>query len=86
MFDEQGMITGLVGIGHDITERKHAEDEIRQKVEELAKSNNELTRFNRLAIGREMRMIEIKKQCNYLAGQLGIEQPYPLAFLKDNNI
>jgi len=86
LFDEQGMITGLVGIGHDITERKHAEDEIRQKVEELAKSNNELTRFNRLAIGREMRMIEIKKQCNYLAGQLGIEQPYPLAFLKDNKI
>lgn len=84
LFDEQGTVTGLVGIGHDITERKRVEEEIRQKAEELAISNEELSRFNRLAIGREMRMLEIKKYCNLLASQLGIEQPYPLAFLKEN--
>ena len=84
LFDDAGKVTGLVGIGHDITVRKRVEEEIRQKVEELAISNEELSRFNRLAIGREMRMLEIKKYCNLLASQLGVQQPYPLAFLKAN--
>ena len=65
--DEMGKVTGLVGIGHDITNRKIAEEQIQQKVKELAMSNDELTRFNRLAIGREMRMIELKQHCNLLA-------------------
>jgi len=82
--DESGRITHFLATKEDITNRKLAEEEIRQKVEELAISNEELTRFNRLAIGREMRMIEIKKYCNFLAGKLNIEQPYPLAFLNEN--
>ena len=79
--DEMGAVTGLVGIGHDITNRKIAEEQIKQKVKELALSNDELTRFNRLAIGREMRMIELKQHCNRLASQLGIPPPYNLDFL-----
>jgi len=82
--DEQGSITGLVGIGHDITSRKHSEEQIKLKVKELAASNEELTRFNRLAIGREMRMIELKQHCNRLATQLGIAAPYNLDFLKQD--
>jgi two-component system, cell cycle sensor histidine kinase and response regulator CckA len=82
--DETGRITHFLATKEDITSRKRTEEEIRQKVEELAISNDELSRFNRLAIGREMRMIEIKKYCNNLAVRLGIEEPYPLAFLKDN--
>ena len=84
LFNEQGVVAGLVGIGHDITARKHIEAEIRKKIEELAISNEELSRFNRLAIGREMRMIEIKKYCNLLAAKLGMALPYPLSFLQDN--
>jgi PAS domain S-box-containing protein len=80
--DELGVVTGLVGINHDITNRKIAEEQIKQKVKELALSNDELTRFNRLAIGREMRMIELKQHCNRLASQLGIPLPYNLDFLK----
>ena len=80
--DEMGKVTGLVGIGHDITNRKIAEEQIQQKVKELAMSNDELTRFNRLAIGREMRMIELKQHCNLLASKLGIPLPYNLDFLK----
>ncbi len=80
--DEYGVVTGLVGIGHDITNRKNAEEQIKQKIKELASSNEELTRFNRLAIGREMRMIELKQHCNRLAMQLGIPLPYNLDFLK----
>jgi len=82
--DEHGTVTGLVGIGHDITSRKHSEEQIRLKVKELAASNEELTRFNRLAIGREMRMIELKQHCNRLATQLGIAAPYNLDFLKQD--
>ncbi len=82
--DEQGNVTGLVAIGHDITSRKHSEEQIRLKVKELAASNEELTRFNRLAIGREMRMIELKQHCNRLAGQLGLAAPYNLDFLKQD--
>ncbi len=80
--DEMGVVTGLVGIGHDITNRIIAEEQIKQKVKELALSNDELSRFNRLAIGREMRMIELKQHCNRLAAQLGIPPPYNLDFLK----
>lgn len=79
--DETGCISHFLATKEDITSRKHTEEEIRQKVEELAISNEELSRFNRLAIGREMRMIEIKKHCNELASRLGIARPYPLAFL-----
>lgn len=82
--DENGAVTGLVGIGHDITNRKQSEEQIRLKVKELAASNEELTRFNRLAIGREMRMIELKQHCNRLATQLGIAPPYNLDFLKQD--
>lgn len=82
--DEKGIITGLVGIGHDITIQRQAEEQIKQKVKELAMSNEELTRFNRLAIGREMRMIELKQHCNRLAEQLGIPAPYNLDFLNQD--
>ena len=82
--DEAGHIIGLVGIGHDITKQRQTEEEIRQKVKELALSNDELTRFNRLAIGREMRMIELKQHCNRLSKQLGLAEPYNLDFLKQD--
>jgi len=84
--DESGRITHFLATKENITNRKRAEEEIRQKAEELAITNAELSRFNRLAIGREMRMIEIKKYCNLLAGRLNIEQPYPLAFLNDGQM
>ena len=83
IFDEDGIITGVIGISFDISERKNIEEAMLEKIEELASSNEELKRINRLTIGREMRMIELKKHCNQLANQLGIKQPYPLAFLNE---
>ena len=47
---------GLVGTLVDVSDRK--------KVEEIE-------RFNRLALGREQRIIELKRQVNALAGELG---------------
>lgn len=54
---------------HDITERKKAEDEIRAKTRELED-------FNEAATGREIRMIELKKEINRLSVELGRKVPY----------
>ena len=43
----------------NITERKHSEQALRE-------SNEELTAFNRVAVGRELRMIELKQEINGL--------------------
>ena len=55
-----------------------AEDALRQHSESLERSNLELERFNRLAVGRELRMIELKRQINDLCAQLGQPAPYVL--------
>jgi DNA-binding response OmpR family regulator len=68
----------LVGTTQDITERQAAEEALRQQTESLERSNAELERFNRLAVGRELRMIELKRQINDLCAQLGQPAPYVL--------
>lgn len=57
--------------------------ELRQTVVELQERNNELERFNRVTVGRELDMISLKQQINALFRQLGREPPYPLSFLDD---
>jgi PAS domain S-box-containing protein len=76
--DEHGMATRMIGIVEDITTRKHAEEEIKTKVAELE-------RFNRLSVGREMRMIELKQKINDLSAQLKLPHPYALDYLKSTN-
>lgn len=52
-------------------------------VAELECSNADLARFNRLAVGRELRMIELKRQVNDLSEQLGKEPPYDVSFAEE---
>ncbi len=52
------------GFARDITERKQAEADLRQRHEEL-------TRFNEVMVGRELRMIELKEEVNALCQQQG---------------
>ena len=85
LLDVNGIITGISDISYDISERRNAEEAMIRKMDELAASNEELSRINRLTIGREMRMIELKQQCNDLAAKLGIDQPYPLTFINDSD-
>jgi PAS domain S-box-containing protein len=72
----------------DITERRLAEAELKkhrehltelveQRTAELRKTNAELTRFNEVMVGRELRMIELKQQINALSAKLGQPSPYP---------
>ena len=69
--DSDGKATEMTGVHLDITERRHMEDEVRRNLEEL-----EL--FNKLAIGREIKMIQIKQEINELRGQLGQSEKYEI--------
>jgi PAS domain S-box-containing protein len=71
-------ILGLLGAVQDVTERKRTEDALRQHSEILERSNLELERFNRLVVGRELRMVELKRQINDLCVQSGQPAPYVL--------
>ena len=77
LFAEEGVVRIY---GRDITERRHAEDEIRQRHEELRVANEELASFNRVAVGRELRMVELKKQVNELYAKAGLPSRYDLDF------
>ena len=68
-------------ICRDISERLQAEKVLRRQTEELTRRNEELERFNRATVGRELKMIELKQQVNALARELGREPPHPLDFL-----
>ena len=57
--DETGKVIGIFAAARDITERKNAEKKVHEKVEELEK-------FYKMAIGRELRMIELKKEIEKL--------------------
>jgi PAS domain S-box-containing protein len=64
----------------DITDRKKTEEALRQSYAELSSYAEEVTRFNRVAVGRELRMIELKKEINDLCLQNGQPPRYSLDF------
>lgn len=66
ILDSNGNITGFLAIQRDITERKKAEDELGKLNERLRVQIAELERFNRLTVGRELKMIELKKRLREL--------------------
>jgi hypothetical protein len=74
-------IERVLSITTDISTRKAADEALLRQSEELASRNAELERFNRAMVGRELDMIELKRQVNALSVQLGREPPFPLAFL-----
>ncbi len=69
--DSDGKATEMTGVHLDITERRHMEDELRQKVDELQ-------RFSKVAFGREKKMIQLKQEINELMIQLGKVEKYKI--------
>ena len=68
-----------IAMAADITARKQAEEQVQRKVEELRISNEELARFNRAMVDRELRMIELKKEVNEVCRQSGQSPRYTLS-------
>jgi polar amino acid transport system substrate-binding protein len=69
--DKTGAIIGVAIFAQDITERKHMEDEMKRNVEELEQ-------FSKLAIGREIKMIQLKEEINELLDQSGQGEKYEI--------
>ncbi|MFH1684053.1 MAG: PAS domain-containing protein [Candidatus Margulisiibacteriota bacterium] len=67
--NDKGEVERVIGIMLNITERKQAEEKLREKVAELEE-------FHNLAVGRELKMIEMEKEVNALLKELGREQKY----------
>jgi len=60
-----------IGLFRDNSERKAAEEELKKRTDELEK-------FNRLAVGRELKMIKLKKEINTLLEESGKEPEYKI--------
>ncbi len=67
--DTQGRVAGVFAAARDITNRRTMEDELKKKTKELEAKVDELERFNRLTVGRELRMMELKKRIKELEGE-----------------
>ena len=60
----------------EIIARNRAEQQLKEQAQELEK-------FNRLAVGREQRVIELKGRVNELSQELGREAPYDVSFAEE---
>lgn len=69
MVDGHGANSGAVVVFRDITEQRRNQEELQQRMAELE-------RFNRLTMGREERMIQLKREINALLQALGREKKY----------
>ena len=75
--DTSGKVHYYEGTVEDVTQRKRAEEQLQRSSKELRARNEDLERFNKAAVGRELRMIELKKKINELCIKLGQPAPYP---------
>ena len=63
------MLEGIASHIETAMRRKQAEEDLQIKMDELM-------RFHHLTVGRELKMIELKKEINTLLKQLGMEEKY----------
>ena len=71
IYDAAGQVAGAIESLRDTTESKHMEEALRRNVEELE-------RFNKLAFGREKKMIQLKEEINELLCQLNQDKRYKI--------
>lgn len=77
--DEKEKKMKSVIIATDITELKNAQQRIKESENELKMKVDDLEKFYEMAIGRELRMKELKKEIKRLNRQLGIHEEINIA-------
>ena len=60
----------------DVTDRHTAAEALRDQAERLQEQNTDLARFNRAAVDRELRMVELKREVDDLLAMLGMPARY----------
>ena len=61
----------------DLTETTAAKSSLRQEAEELRRRKEELTRFDLITAGQELRVVKLQQEANTLSERLGLPPPYP---------
>ena len=64
--DDEDKVIGLVSFHRDIRERVKVEKEIEESKNRALEKVAELEQYQQLTVGRELRMIELKKEIEYL--------------------
>lgn len=70
-FDESNGLQQIIVTFVDITARKVAETRLAEQLVEIRARHDELDRFNRAMVNRELRMLELKQEINSLLVRLG---------------
>jgi len=68
--NKQGIVTGIVGAARDVTERINTEAFLKKNEKELKKRIGELEDFYNIAVNRELRMMELKREIDELKAEL----------------
>jgi transcriptional regulator with PAS, ATPase and Fis domain len=69
--DDKEKLLKSVIIATDVTELKYAQQRIKESEKELKMKVDDLEKFYEMAIGRELRMKDLKKEIKRLNRQLG---------------
>lgn len=77
-WDAQGQPLRMVGSHIDITALKKAQSNLEKATEKYKKKADELSQFNKDMVGRELRMIELKKEVNQLLTEHGQSEKYTI--------
>ncbi len=75
-----------VGVIRDITKRRENIEELIRATEDLKHSNEELKEFTDMAVGRELKIIDLKKEVNKYAAQAGHKPLYDMTFIEEKKI
>jgi len=65
-------IPHMISVTRDITERKQTEEALKQNYAEIERVNN-------VTVGREVRMVELKREVNTLLKAVGQPEKYRIA-------
>jgi PAS domain S-box-containing protein len=67
--DSQGNVLGVFAAARDVTAQKHAEAQVAEQRASEMERLVELERFQKVTVGRELKMIELKKELADLKGK-----------------